>query len=95
MIARRLCLTVVVVRGSRDAPHARAIRLPIVAIVIVGHGHSPLRTLIVPPLATRDALPGASNGDIRQHLPAAAWGHLPASWWKMKFSFFAAPWWCT
>jgi hypothetical protein len=67
-------------------PHAEIAHLPIVAIVVVGRGHSPLRTLSVPHLAVLGALPSTMDGDIGWCLLTAAWGRLPTSRRKMKFS---------
>jgi hypothetical protein len=65
-VACRLsCLTLVAMCGSRDVPHARAIRLPVVAVIVVDHVRSPIRMLLVPSLATLGALQGAVDGDIR------------------------------
>jgi hypothetical protein len=63
---------------------------PVVAVIIVGHGRSPLRTLLVPPFITLGALPSAMDGDIEWQLPTAAWGCLPASWRMMKSSRLTA-----
>jgi hypothetical protein len=64
-------LMLVIVHGSHDVQHACAARLPIVAIILVGRGRSPLRTLLVPPLASLSALLGALEDKIR----------LPRCWW--------------
>jgi hypothetical protein len=69
----------VAVRCSHDAPHVEVARLPVVVIVIVGRGHSPLRMLLAPPLATLSTLPGTLYNDVRWRCPIAAWGRLPAS----------------
>jgi hypothetical protein len=50
------------VPDSHDVPHAGATRLPVVVIVAVGRGPSPLRTLLPPPVATLGALPSALDG---------------------------------
>jgi hypothetical protein len=42
------------------------------------------------PLAVVGTLPGALDGNIGWCLPIAAWGHLPASWRKLKFGRLAA-----
>jgi hypothetical protein len=57
-------LTLVTVGSSHDSPYVGATRLPIVAIIILGHGHSLLRTFFAPPLATLDALPSTLDGNI-------------------------------
>jgi hypothetical protein len=67
------------VRGSRDTPHAGAARLPVIAVVVIGHGHSPLRMLLASPVAALGAFPGAMDGDVRRCLLAVAWGRFPAS----------------
>jgi hypothetical protein len=77
VVGRRPRLTLVTVRGCRDVPHARATHLPAVAIIIVGCGPSPLRTLLVPPFATLGTVPGALDGDVGHRLPATTWGRLP------------------
>jgi hypothetical protein len=82
VVGRRLCLMLVTVDGSRDAPHVGAAHLLVVTVVIVGR--SPLRTLLAPPLAAVDALPRTLDGDVRRYLPAVAWGHLPTSWKKTE-----------
>jgi hypothetical protein len=64
VIGRQPCLTQVTVHGSHHVPHARVACLPIVVIVVVGCGHSQLRTLPTPLLATLGALPGALDGDV-------------------------------
>jgi hypothetical protein len=69
----------VTVCGSRDAPHARATRVPGAAIIIVGCDCGPLKALFEPLFATLDALPTAVDGDIRWRSLTIARGHLPAS----------------
>jgi hypothetical protein len=75
---------------SHDVPRAGATCLPTAAIVVVGHGRNPLRTLFAPLLAALGALLGAVDGDVRRRLLATTWGHHPASWGKMKFNRLAA-----
>jgi hypothetical protein len=58
VVGRRPHLTLVAVCGSRDAPHVGAAHLPIVAVIVVGCGRSPLRTLLAPPIAALGAMPG-------------------------------------
>jgi hypothetical protein len=90
VVSRWPCLTFVVVHGNCDAHHAGAARLSVVVVVIVGRGRSPLRMLLVPLLANLDALPGALDGDVERCLLVTTWGHIPASWRKMKFSCLVA-----
>jgi hypothetical protein len=59
-------LMLVTACGGWDAPHARATRLPVVAIIMVSCGHGPLKALLAPLLATIDALPAAVDGDVAQ-----------------------------
>jgi hypothetical protein len=49
VVGKRLHLTFVALCGSHDMPHAGATCHPVVAVVIVGCGRSPLRMLHVPP----------------------------------------------
>jgi hypothetical protein len=56
--------TLVTAHGSRDAPHARAAYLPIMAVIVAGHGRSPLKALVVPFFAAFDALLGVVTSDI-------------------------------
>jgi hypothetical protein len=90
VVGRRPHLTLVTLHGSRDVPLAGAAHFLVFAIVIVDCSHSPFRTLLVPPLAALCALPSASDSDIGWCLPVAAWGHLLASWRKMKFGRLTA-----
>jgi hypothetical protein len=76
-----VCKTLVIVCGSRDAPHVGAACLPVVVVLMVDRGRGPLRTLLVPLLATL----GAMDGDVGWHLLATAWGCLPATQDRMKF----------
>jgi hypothetical protein len=64
VVDRWPCLTLVAVGSSRDTPYVGATRLPIVAIIVLGRGRSPLRTFLSPPLATLGALPSALDGNI-------------------------------
>jgi hypothetical protein len=41
-------LSLVTTTGGRDAPHAGAARLPVVASAMVGHSRGPLKALLVP-----------------------------------------------
>jgi hypothetical protein len=93
VVGRRPCLTLVTVHDSHDVPHVAVAGLPIVAVIIVGRGCSPLRMLLVPSLSSLSALAGALDGDVRWCLPAATWSCLPASWWwhtGPKFSCLTA-----
>jgi hypothetical protein len=47
------------------APFIGATRLPAVAVVMVGHGHSPFKAPFVPLVATFNTLLGAVSGDVR------------------------------
>jgi hypothetical protein len=76
--------TLVATRSGRDAPHVGATHLLVVAIIAVGHGHSPLKALFAPLVAAFDALLGAVSGDIRRRLLVAARCHLPASLCRAK-----------
>jgi hypothetical protein len=86
VVYRRSCLELVAVCGSCSVPHVEpACFLTIVALV-ASRGHSPLRTLLAPLLATFDALLGVMGGNVGQDLLAATWGHLPAVWGQTKFN---------
>jgi hypothetical protein len=85
VVGRRLRLMLVIVRASRDTTHVGIVRLPVVAIVVVGRDRSPLWMLLAPPLVTLTVHPSALDGDVGWRLPVTAWGHLPASWRKTKF----------
>jgi hypothetical protein len=82
-------LMLVVVRGYRSAPHVGAAHLPVVAVIVVGRGHSPFRTLLALPLATLDTLPGSMDHNVGWRLPVTAWCHLLAPWGKTKFGRLA------
>jgi hypothetical protein len=71
-------------------PHTGASRLPVVAVIVVGHGCGPWKALLVPLFATMDALPAAVDGDIRRHSLAATRGHLPASLGRPKHDHLIA-----
>jgi hypothetical protein len=72
-------LTLVAVCGSCDTPRVGATCLPVVAIIVVGHGRGPLRMLVAPLLAALSAILGTVDGNIERCLLAATWGRLPAS----------------
>jgi hypothetical protein len=88
VVHRRPCLTLVVMCGGRDTPHARAARLPIVVVIVFGHG--PLRVMLALLFAALDALLSAVDGDIGWHLLAAAWGRLPTSLGWIKHDYLIA-----
>jgi hypothetical protein len=90
VVCRRPLLTLVAVLDGRDTPHVGATCLTVVAVVVVGHGHVPLRALLAPLLAALEALLGAVDGDVGQHILAIAWGRLPASLGMTKFSRLVA-----
>jgi hypothetical protein len=69
----------VAVRDGRDASHARATRLPVIAIIMVSRGRGLLRVLLAPLFAALDALLSVVDGDIGRRLLATTRGHLPAS----------------
>jgi hypothetical protein len=71
--------TFVAVRGGCGAPHTEATRIPITAIIIAGHCHSPLKALPAPLAAAFDALLGTVSSNIRWHLLVAPRCHVPAS----------------
>jgi hypothetical protein len=64
VVSRPPRLMLVVVCNNRDAPHVRAVCLPVVAVVIVDRGRCPLRTLLAPLFAILSALLGALDGDV-------------------------------
>jgi hypothetical protein len=86
VVGRRPRLMLVVVHDSHDRPLAGATHLPVVVIIVVGRGHSPLKTLLAPPLG---ALASALDGNIGQCLSVVAWSHLHASMRKTKFGRLA------
>jgi hypothetical protein len=57
----------------------------IIAAIVVGHGHNPLRTLLAPLLATLGALLGIVDDDVEWHLFTTARGHHPTTWGRAKF----------
>jgi hypothetical protein len=70
-------LMLVTGRDTRDASHTRATRLPIVAVIVVGHGH--LMMPLAPLFATLDAFLSAVDGDIEWQLLVTSRSHLSAS----------------
>jgi hypothetical protein len=51
--------------GSRDAHHARAARLLVVATIVVSRGFGLLKTLLAPLPATLGTFPDVLDGDDR------------------------------
>jgi hypothetical protein len=86
VVHKRPHLTLVATFGNCDAPNVGATCLPL----LVGHGHGPSKALLVPFLATYDALLSTLDGDVGCSLLAAAAGHLPASLGRTKFSHLIA-----
>jgi hypothetical protein len=82
--------TLVTASGGRDASHAGAARLPVMAIVAAGHRHGPLKPLLAPLIAAFDGILGAVSGDIGQCLPVIARGGLPGSLCWAKHNHFIA-----
>jgi hypothetical protein len=77
-------LMLVTACGGWDVPHARAARLHVVTIIVVDHGHDPLKALLAHFFAALDALPAIVDGDIRRCSIAAARGHFLASMSRVK-----------
>jgi hypothetical protein len=71
--------TLVAARDHQATSHVRAACFPIMAIVMAGRGHSPLKALLVPLVGAFYTLLGAVGGDIGWRLLLAARGCLPAS----------------
>jgi hypothetical protein len=84
VVCRQPHRTLIVMRGSRDAPHVETACLPVVAIITASRGCSPLKALFAPLVATFDALLGVVSCDVRRRLLVAAWCHLPASLCMVK-----------
>jgi hypothetical protein len=59
-------------------------------ITVISCGQGPLKALLVPLFAAFDALLGIVGGDVRQYLPVAAQGHLPASLGRVKHDHLIA-----
>jgi hypothetical protein len=72
-------LTLVVARDNWGAPHTGVSCLPVIAIVMAGRCHGPLKALLVPTFAVLDALLAAVGGDVRRCSLIAAQDRLPAS----------------
>jgi hypothetical protein len=77
VVPMRPHLMLVVGRGTQDACHTRDTRLPIVAVIVVGHGH--LMMPLAPLFATLDAFLSAVDGNIEWHLLVTSRSHLSAS----------------
>jgi hypothetical protein len=73
------CQTPIAASGGQDVSHARAARHLVMAIIMAGRGHGPLRALLVPLVAALDTLLGIVSTDIERCLHVAARGGLPAS----------------
>jgi hypothetical protein len=71
VVCEQLRLALAVACGCHHAHHVAALRFPIVTAVIVGRGCDPLKTLLVPLLAT---LFGVLDGNVERCLLATAWG---------------------
>jgi hypothetical protein len=83
MIRGKPRLTFVTTCGGQAAPHARAARLPVIAIIMVSRGCGPLKVLLAPLFVALDALLAVVGGDIRRRSLIAARYHLPSSLgWK-------------
>jgi hypothetical protein len=76
--------TLVVTHGGRDAHHAGATHLPVMAIITTGHSRSPLKVLFAPLVAAFDAPLCAVSGDVGRCLLVATHCHLPASLCRVK-----------
>jgi hypothetical protein len=90
VVHRRPCRTLVSVHGGRDVPHAEAAHLPVVAVIVASHRHSPLKALFAPLVATFDALLSAMSGDVERCLLVATRCHLPASQCRAKHGCLVA-----
>jgi hypothetical protein len=64
VVYRRPRLTLVAIRGGRDAPHARALCLFVIVVIVVGRGHGPLRALLAPIFAALVFLLRVVDDDI-------------------------------
>jgi hypothetical protein len=90
VIQRRPRRTLVTVHGGRDAPRAGATRLPVVAVIMAGRGHSPLKALFAPLVATFDGLLGPVSANIGQCLLVTAWCRHPTSLSMVKHGHLVA-----
>jgi hypothetical protein len=73
VIYRWPCLELATLRDGRDAPHAEAICVLVVIVIIVEHGHDPLRALPTPLLSVLGAPLGVSDG-------GGGWCHIVVAW---------------
>jgi hypothetical protein len=76
VVHRQPGLMLVTMHSGRDAPHAEAAPLPIVAIIMVNRGHGSLRALHAPLFA---ALLSIVDDDVKWRLLEAAWVRLTTS----------------
>jgi hypothetical protein len=65
-------------------PCVKVARLPVMAIIAAGRGHSSLKALFAHLVAAFDALLGVVSGDVGWCLLVTARYHLPASQCKAK-----------
>jgi hypothetical protein len=79
VVCKRPRLMLVTLHGGQDMPHTGVARLPVTAVVMVGHHRGPLRALLAPLFAALDALLSVMDSDIGWRLLTATWGHLPTS----------------
>jgi hypothetical protein len=66
VVCKRPRLMLVTVHGGQDMPHTGVARLPVTAVVMVGHHRGPLRALLaplLPPLMPSLALWTATSDD--------------------------------
>jgi hypothetical protein len=84
LVCRRPLLALAATCGSHDMPHTGVVCFLVVATVVVGRGHNPLRTLLAPLLAH-----GIVDGNVGRCLLVAARGHLATAWGRAKFSHLA------
>jgi hypothetical protein len=79
VVCGRPRMTFVIACGGRAVPHARATRLPIVAVIMASRGCGPLKALLEPLFAALDALLATVGGDIGQRNLTTTRNCLPAS----------------
>jgi hypothetical protein len=84
VVRRRPHRTLAIVRVDQDASHIRATHLPVLAIIVDGHGCGPLRALFAPHATAFDALLGTVSGDVGRCLLVTTWGCLHASLSRAK-----------
>jgi hypothetical protein len=63
VVRRRHHLMLVAMRGGHNTPHTGSACPPHVAIVMLSHGHGPLKALLRPLLAALDALLSTADRD--------------------------------